>query len=173
MSSGKNDAGSIKHNKKIIRGEITMSEKMKAFLEALSKDKDLLDKLNAIPFETEEEKITVAIAFAKDELGIELTEDDFKKPEVVNGELNDDELEAVAGGDSCVCVAGGYGGGGGKFDDRYDEFSDLHHYNEYTCVCVLGGGGEYVHAGKKYERCICVVGGTGYAAHYEYYLNDM
>lgn len=45
------------------------------------------------------------IALAK-ELGIALTEADFEKPD---GELNDDELDTVAGGKVCVFVVGGGG----------------------------------------------------------------
>lgn len=143
-----------------------MSEKMKAFLEALSKDKELFDKLNAIPFATEEEKIQKAIAFAKDELGIELTEEDFKKPEVVKGELNDDELDAVAGGDTCFCVVGG-GGHGSPIEEFYDCTIE-----EFTCGCAIGGAGTYTCDGKKHERCYCVGGGSGNTGIMEWIVSD-
>lgn len=79
------------------------------------------------------------------EYGIELTEEDFK-PACGQGELSDDELNAVAGGEECICGIGG-GGGVGKAVG-YDE----------VCVCVLGGGGKYTSGDT---RCVCVVAGGG------------
>lgn len=135
-----------------------MSENMIAFLEALSKSKELQDKLNAVPFKTEEEKVQVAIAFAKDELGMTLTEADFAKSEPKNGELSDDELDAVAGGFSCTCPVGGVGGS----EDHYLV-------EEHTCVCVFGGAGEYSDDDGRHERCYCVMAGHGNSADVEYW----
>lgn len=108
-----------------------MTENMKKFLESVSKNEELVKKINTM---TKEE----LIALAK-ELGIELTEADLEKPD---GELSDDEMDAVAGGMGCYCLIGGYGE------------QDLN--NEKDCVCVAGGGGEY-----KNGRCRCYCVGVG------------
>ena len=110
-----------------------MTENMKKFLEAVSKNDELTAKINTM---TKEE----LLALAK-ELGIELTDADFEKPA---GELSDDELDTVAGGEVCYCLIGGTG---------YDTFD-----NEKTCVCVVGGGGEYKDGDC---RCWCVGSGGG------------
>lgn len=110
-----------------------MTENMKKFLEAVSKNEELTKKINTM---TKED----LLALAK-ELGVELTETDFEKPD---GELSDDELDAVAGGALCYCLLAGSG---------YDTCD-----NEKTCVCVAGGGGEY----KSGDcRCWCVGCGVG------------
>ena len=69
---------------------------MKKFLDAISKNGELAAKVSNM---TKDELITLA-----EELGIELTEADFEKSA---GELNDDELNAIAGGGDCF----GYGNG--------------------------------------------------------------
>ena len=113
-----------------------MTENMKKFLEKVSENEELIEKVNAAGKET-------LINMAK-ELGIELTDADFEKPSV---ELSDDELDAVAGGRdiSCACAMGG----GGTKDS-----------NDKTCACVLAGAGY----DKKYnrERCVCGFAGYGY-----------
>ncbi len=109
-----------------------MTENTKKFLEAVSKNDELAAKIGTM---TKEE----LLALAK-ELGIELTDADFEKPA---GELSDDELDTVAGGNACCCVIGGTG------------YKTL--INEKTCVCVAGGGGEYEDGDC---RCWCV--GTGF-----------
>ena len=74
-----------------------MSENMKKFLEAVSRNDELYKKVSAAGMDER-------IAMGRD-LGIYLTAEDFKKPAE---ELSDDELDAVAGGDvSCVCPLGG------------------------------------------------------------------
>lgn len=92
-----------------------MTENVKKFLELVSKDEALSEKVNKA------DKAAL-IAVAK-ELGIELSDADFEQPK----ELTDDELDAVAGG-RCICSFGG----GGKAGE-----------GEKTCACVMGGGGEY------------------------------
>lgn len=112
-----------------------MTENMKRFLEAVSKDEELTAKVGTLG-------MAELIALAK-ELGIELTEADFAKP---TGELDDDELDAVSGGGdvSCACAMGG----GGTKDS-----------NDKTCACVLAGGGYSKQGG---ERCVCGFAGYGY-----------
>ena len=72
-----------------------------------------------------------------------LTEADLAKPA---RELNDDDLDTVAGGGdvSCACAMGG----GGTKDS-----------NDKTCACVLAGVGYDV---NKSERCLCGFAGYGY-----------
>ena len=118
-----------------------MSENMKKFLELVSKDENLKQKMQSFNDMEPEKAIQASIALAK-ELGIELSEADFAKEES-NGELSDDELDAVAGG-NCGCFIGGGGDGTtGPSDDR----------KEYDCVCVTYGDGDDV--------CLCALVGTG------------
>ncbi len=86
-----------------------MSKNMKKFLEMASKDENLKNKLMELEKMESAEAIRKGIALAK-ELGIELSEADFAKAEA-SGELNDDELDAVAGGGGGGCR---YSGGGGS-----------------------------------------------------------
>jgi len=113
-----------------------MTENLKKFLEAVSKDEALTAKVGAMGKEE-------ILALAK-ELGLTLTDADLEKPAVQ--ELNDDDLDAVAGGSdvSCACALGG----GGTKDN-----------NDKTCACVLAGGG-YSQSGR--ERCVCGFAGYGY-----------
>lgn len=92
--------------------------KLQELMESNAELKAKIEALNKDP------KATVAdfIALAK-EYGVELTEADFQ-PVPTDGELSDSELEAVSGGDTCICVVGG---GGTK--DKYHE----------TCACVAPG----------------------------------
>ena len=80
------------------------------------------------------------LALAK-ELGVELTEADFEKPD---GMLDENELDAVAGGKVCVCVVGGGGEGDG---------------NDRVCACPAYGVG--ADKDKLYDRCVCFIGGGG------------
>ena len=84
-----------------------MTENMKKFLEAVSKDEELAKKINAM---TKEDMLALA-----KELCIELIEADFEKPD---GEMDDNEMDDVVGGaDCCVCVLGG----GGTEEARSDD----------------------------------------------------
>ena len=112
-----------------------MSENMKKFLELVSKDEEMKKRMMDFNDMETAKAIQAGIDFAK-ELGIELTEADFVK-EKAGGELNDDELDAVAGGGGCGCPVGGYGEGDG-----------------YTCACV--GYGQ----GTTHCACPFVGGGT-------------
>ena len=100
-----------------------MTENMKNYLVAVSKNDELFEKSKSMGKEE-------IFATAKT-LGIELTEADFAS---ISGELDDDELDAVAGG--------------GTADN-----------NDYTCACVLTGAGQRVKGAKT--RCVCVGAGGG------------
>lgn len=112
-----------------------MTENLKKFLEAVSKDEALAAKIGS------EKDVNVLIATAKS-LGIELTPADFEETH----EIPDDDLDAVSGGSdvSCACAMGG----GGEKD-----------VNDKVCACVLAGAG-YDKGGR--ERCLCGFAGYGY-----------
>jgi len=112
-----------------------MSDNMMKFLTAVSRDSELTAKVGNMGMEE-------LLALAK-ELGLELTEADLTRPAVQ--ELNDDELDAVAGGVdvSCACAMGG----GGTKDN-----------NDKACACVICGGG-FTKSGR--ERCVCGIAGYG------------
>lgn len=117
-----------------------MTENMKKFLAAVSKNDELIAKASAMAREE-------LIALAKN-LGIELTDADFAKP---TGEMNVNELEAVTGGGECSCFAGGGGKKNGK---------------NKVCACVLAGFGDYDGDYNNDDsiidyRCYCVGYGTG------------
>jgi len=114
-----------------------MTEHMKKFLEAVSSNSELVEKIGSM---TKDE----LMALAK-ELDIELAEADFVKSVT---ELSDDELDAVGGGDVCACVMGGGTVDGSSTSDVSDA----------VCACVLGGGGKNK---GGYTRCVCVLGGGG------------
>lgn len=111
-----------------------MTENMKKLLELASSNEELRTRLNSA-FKEE------LIALAKEQ-GITLTKADFEAPA---GEINDDELEAVAGGKKCYCLAGG--GGTGEEKNK-TEF----------CACILSGVG-FMEDGQY--RCGCNVAGHG------------
>lgn len=113
-----------------------MSENLKKFLETVSKNEELSAKVSSIGKEE-------LLALAK-EMGVELTAEDLEKPAAE--ELDDDDLDTVAGGSdvSCACAMGG----GGTKDS-----------NDKTCACVLAGVG---YDDTKGERCLCGFAGYGY-----------
>ncbi len=123
-----------------------MSENMKKFLELVSKDETLKQKMQAFKDMEPADAISAGITLAK-ELGIELTEADFAK-EKSGGELSDDELDAVAGGGGCGCA--GAGGGGG---------TDINDGDTYGCACVAYGQGGDGHVDDF--NCFCFFGGAG------------
>ena len=118
-----------------------MTENMKKFLETMSQNAEQAKKISELDKDG-------LIAAAK-ELGIELTEADFVQP---SGELNDDELEAVAGGKACYCVVGG-GGTKSGVDD--------------TCACAGAGAGFFYGVDRGidgyWSRCFCFAGGYGHS----------
>ena len=118
------------------KGCANMTENMKKFLEAVSKNEEACKKINEMSKDG-------LIQLGK-ELGIDLADADFEKPAVEA--LDDDELDNVAGGDnvSCACAMGG----GGTKDD-----------NDKTCACVIAGAG---YSKNGHERCLCGFAGYGY-----------
>lgn len=111
-----------------------MTGNMKAFLKKLSGNNELAEKAAKLDKES-------LIALAK-ELGFELTEADFVQPE---GEISENEMDAVVGGyKQCVCA---YGGGGAE-DDQGNK-----------CVCVVWGTGRSKETNKY--RCGCFGAGHG------------
>ena len=122
-----------------------MSDNMKKFLELVSKDENLKQRMQACNDMEPADAIHAGIALAK-ELGIELSEADFAKNES-GDELNDEELDAVAGGGGCACAAAG-GGGGTEING-----------NIYGCACAIyGQGGD---GSADDFNCICILGGVG------------
>ena len=90
-----------------------MTDNMKKFLEAVSKDEALREEFRALADSKDDsEARTAAIDFAASH-GFTLTEDDFKPSEMT--ELTEDEMKAVAGGAACACMCtdGGEGSGYG------------------------------------------------------------
>ena len=126
----------------------SMTDNLKKFLEEASKDEALIEKI----CKAESKDVILSLAAEK---GFALTAEDLSEPKAPNGEVCDDELEAVAGGKTCVCVAGGGGEAGG---------------DDHTCWCVLvGEGSGYYHHHCGYygtkdgneNRCFCMGGGHG------------
>ncbi len=113
-----------------------MTVNLNKFLEAASLDKVFLEKLN----KAETPEAVIALAAEK---GFSLTEEDLK-PALQTGEVSDAELDAVAGGKTCACVAGGGG-----------EVSE----NDDLCVCVFTGFG--LSADRCNVRCYCWAAGGG------------
>ena len=114
-----------------------MTNNMKDFLEKVSKNAELAKR--AEKMDAEELK-----ALAQ-ELGMELTDDDMEQ----NCDVNDAELEAVAGGlcsmaggNSCTCSEAGYG----KSSTR--KF----------CLCMQGGTGKTF---TGTQLCQCSAFGSG------------
>ena len=132
-----------------------MSENLKKFLDLIANDKELEAKALACN-ELGEEKGKLAMLELAKECGIELTPADLAKEEkTASRELDDDELDAVAGGAAtgdefgfCYCIAGG-GGGGKDSDDG----------NTFGCACVAYGQGGDGRA--KDANCRCIAGGVG------------
>ena len=115
--------------------------KQEQLQKVLQEHPELGDKLKAIATDSQTQMQEKMIEILK-EYGVVLTAEDFKVPE---GELSDDELNAVAGGGGCGCAVGGGGGG-----------------DELVCVCVLGGSGSIPGCYDPSQGgCICAVAGAG------------
>ena len=112
-----------------------MTDNMKKFLEAISKNDELTAKVGAMNQDD-------LLMLARD-LGLSLTKADLEKPVQ---ELSDDDLDTVSGGSDVTCVCA-IGGGGTKDDD------------DKTCACVVAGVG---YTDEKAERCLCSFAGYGY-----------
>ena len=118
---------------------------MKKLLEEMEKNQELKAKIQEMdknPESTPKDYIQLAA-----EYGIEIKEEDFKPAQ---GELNDDELDAVAGGDGCGCVIGG----GGSANEK-----------DKTCACIVAGAGEHTNGST---RCGCAFYGSGDGSFYRY-----
>ena len=116
--------------------------KQEQLQKVLQEHPELGDKLKAIATDSQTQIQEKMIEILK-EYGVSLTAEDFKAPE---GELSDDELNAVAGGGGCGCGVAGGGGG-----------------DEIICVCVAGGTGFVIGSGGLNEQggCVCVAAGAG------------
>ncbi len=115
---------------------------MKEFLEALEENEELKAKVEELCKDKDSGSKEI-IALAK-EYGFTLTEDDFTITQNPNGEISDDELDAVTGGKhdgiaDCMCGGGGYGGATYKSD---------------VCVCAITGFGFYTWGDLM---CYCVL----------------
>ena len=73
-----------------------MTNNMKKFLELASGDAELVDRLKGMGKD--------AIIAEAQQRGIALTDADFAAD--ASAELNEDELDAVAGGGKCACIMG-------------------------------------------------------------------
>ncbi|MBQ7216827.1 MAG: hypothetical protein IJS39_12690 [Synergistaceae bacterium] len=129
----------------------TITDNMKDFLEAASKDdalkadvKALAAKFDSKP--ADEESLQAAAIELAAKHGFTLTEDDFKFEEMT--ELTEDEMNAVAGGTQ-VCACGIYGEGGEEGGPDID------------CFCVIGGGGHDFSKPDRPTCCACPVAGFG------------
>ena len=114
-----------------------MTENMKKFVEAISGDKEFVEKL------TQAKDAAAVIALAK-EKGFILTEEDLQPASGIQ-EISDDEVEAVVGGKACYCVLGG---GGEESKNK----------GERTCACFAYGEGLYDNGNY---RCGCAAYGQG------------
>ena len=130
-----------------------MSENLKNFLDLIASNKELEAKALACN-ELGEEKGKLAMLELAKECGIELTPADLAKEEKpASRELDDDELDAVAGGangdrDGCYCILAGFGGGKDSIDG-----------NPFACGCVAYGQGGDGRASDA--NCRCIASGSG------------
>jgi len=119
-------------------------DNVKKFYEALAKDEAMQKRAKALNEHKPADEAAVRdtlIAFAAKE-GYAFTADEAQAyiAESAKGELNDEQLEAVAGGKmvTCACALGG---------------------GSVNCGCVAMGSGNGNIGG---DVCFCVVGGGGY-----------
>ena len=83
-----------------------MNERLKGFLKQASDDELLREKLDALAGLSAEERVERTVAIAQGS-GFDLTAEDFVS---VKAKLDDDELNAVAGGNyDCACQHTGVG----------------------------------------------------------------
>ena len=135
-----------------------MNENLKKLAEFLSaQDEETRKKASKM----EETELT---AFAA-EHGITVTAEDFAeakkqaeetKKAAADGELSDDELDAVAGGGICACPVVG----GGTEELYYDNENEA--TGDGGCACVAYGQGDRIYDDEHSRaRCTCYVGGAG------------
>ena len=146
-----------------------MEDKMKRFLEEMSKNKEMVKKVEIINEKhSDTEENASALAELANEMGITITKEELLNvtSQYDSGEMSDEELEQVSGGKmvdhyypranvynmvcDCLCVFAG----GGTSDD-----------NQKSCGCMIGGGGEFTELGKsRYHDTaplVCVIAGVG------------
>jgi len=130
------------------KGDNTMTDNMKYFLEEASKNSEISKRIIALNETiTDKEENKAALIALASENGIVLDSNDFEEDLGCNiEEISDEELESVAGGKTvrdsvwskyhsdCQCPVGGSGSA-----DKYQK----------KCVCVLAGAGELTDEGKK------------------------
>lgn len=139
-----------------------MNENIKNFYAALSKDEAMKSRAQTLNEkykdpQLEEKAIAEDIAaFAKSEgfvfTAAELTE--YNKGQ--SRELSDEELEAVAGGASCICPVGGSGTSG-----LLNCLCAIVGYGERRADCTCNPGGVGSGANAEKNVCFCFVGGSG------------
>ena len=118
-----------------------MTDNMKKFLEAASKDEALKAEVNALAEKfdrksADENALKAAAIELAAKHGFTLTDDDFKPSEMT--ELTEDEMKSVAGGATCSCSP--EGSGKGTFLDC-DCFGIGDGKGVGGCACVYGGWG--------------------------------
>ncbi|MEG2231697.1 MAG: ferredoxin-thioredoxin reductase catalytic domain-containing protein [Lachnospiraceae bacterium] len=120
-----------------------MTETMREFLEKVSSDDVLYEKMEVLKKETDKEKvISETIKIAKED-GVTLCTEDF---ELQEGEIDEAELAAVAGGwTKCGCFT--LGGGNEDQDGT-------------ICPCI--GSGLGMRKDNFHKRCLCIAYGYGY-----------
>ena len=135
-----------------------MNEKAKAFVVAVNSDPEKKAALEGIQRPKDQAELDQMmedkiIPMAKT-MGYDLTLDDFK--ENYNGEVDDSELDQVAGGSGgCGCMVAG-GGGGQEDKEDYGQ--------TYGCACVgYGQGGD---CNNVNDNCICPAVGSGSDIHF-------
>lgn len=104
-----------------------MKENVKKFLEEVSKNAELREKLQG----SNDKEAMIKAAKAH---GFELSEADFETSGMT--ELSEDEMKAVAGGAVCSCTATGQG-------------------TEEDLSCFCNGSGEGVNVTNNHFRCGC------------------
>lgn len=114
------------------------TENVTKFMEALSEDRKLQEKLLQNPLSEEQKNLLRSriISVAK-ESGFSFTAEELKQYEAGSQALD----SAMKDWDTCFCVLGG--GGYNRTDD-------------YSCACVLGGGGK---ADKDGIYLCCIASG--------------
>ena len=124
-----------------------MNNDWKTQLAELCKDEEFQQKQTELAekYKDDEAALKSEIIKLMAEYGVTEPEEGFVTPA---SELSDEELSAVAGGQSmelaeCLCVFGGGGGVAGKT----------------VCACVAGGAGQSTCDNNK--SCLCVFSGYG------------
>ncbi len=133
-------------------------DSLRLFIEAVAKDEALQSSLAAACTDQKERKpdasgidavwVNRIIPLAKSK-GFDFTLEEVHQYQATHRvdpvKIPDDELDAVVGGERCLCVVGGYGGG-----NEYDP----------ACWCIIAG------AGTEWDnttRCSCA--GYGFGVH--------